>query len=298
MNPPPDAPQLPPNLPPLPPVPDGYDRWEYRGMGFKSLDEINYARHHGNSWWVFEETRPTGANEHYIEAVKSSPAVPVKAGENDLARVLREQGMDFEAFKAGEPEGFANFHPLWQNGYNAGAASMKGNLIDGKNALAESLAQYGEPPVTDTRRVTPRTDAEIERINDSTEDYAWRDMCAFARTLERELAAAQLVLSKVEAVLVGYVATSGFEDGTLESKVECLLHRADEQDQLEDIINRAAGLPAIEDPEEGIIRLQNRAEAAQDDSKRLEWLLASDFVDSALITNRDEIDDAMRKGEL
>lgn len=60
-------------LPPFPPLPEGYSRWVYRGMGWKSEKRVRFASHgRFDTDWV---TFPFGCtigyeNTHYIEAVK------------------------------------------------------------------------------------------------------------------------------------------------------------------------------------------------------------------------------------
>jgi hypothetical protein len=68
------TPDLPPNLPPLPPVPEGFDRWEYRGMGWEKPTArtfaVSYAPDYRN-WKVVANKEPQGANWcHYLEAVR------------------------------------------------------------------------------------------------------------------------------------------------------------------------------------------------------------------------------------
>ena len=66
----PAIPGLPDGLPPIPPVPEGYSRWEYRGIGWmhgKTL--IGYAFYRDDSW-IVSEMRAIGAPGHYLEAVK------------------------------------------------------------------------------------------------------------------------------------------------------------------------------------------------------------------------------------
>lgn len=65
---------VPDKLPPLPPVPDGFDRWVYRGTGWHSDDRVPvwaYCFNHPE-WTVrrFSLFKPGGADGHYIEAVK------------------------------------------------------------------------------------------------------------------------------------------------------------------------------------------------------------------------------------
>jgi hypothetical protein len=65
---------MPEGLPPLPPVPEGFDRWEYRGMGWESgrVSRIAYVGRFGK--WLVENAKADGGPElHYIEAVKDTP---------------------------------------------------------------------------------------------------------------------------------------------------------------------------------------------------------------------------------
>ena len=74
---------LPDNLPPLPPVPDGFDRWEYRGTEWKDARKAVYAtvntaisEEATADNWSLQSARPMGARWlHYIEAVRD-PAKP------------------------------------------------------------------------------------------------------------------------------------------------------------------------------------------------------------------------------
>ena len=64
-------------LPPFPPVPEGYDRWEYRGVGWKS-EETTYA-FKSVRWgcWCELKGSAEGHNDsHYIEAVKDITPPP------------------------------------------------------------------------------------------------------------------------------------------------------------------------------------------------------------------------------
>jgi hypothetical protein len=64
-------PEIPEGLPPLPPVPEGYDRWVYRGTGWntKGVDVV-FGFHTVGEVWDVEEGVPSGSSLHYIEAVK------------------------------------------------------------------------------------------------------------------------------------------------------------------------------------------------------------------------------------
>lgn len=77
------APSTPEGLPSLPPVPEGYSRWEYRGMGwtdfyYETDDEVDPIRpigfsNRGHSQWeVITSLQYHRGVEyrHYIEAVK------------------------------------------------------------------------------------------------------------------------------------------------------------------------------------------------------------------------------------
>lgn len=78
--------KLPDNLPPLPPVPEGFDRWEYRGKGWDSQIETTFSA-------CFEEfadegwSRPAATKHlcghveaHFIEAVRDQPAESAATG--------------------------------------------------------------------------------------------------------------------------------------------------------------------------------------------------------------------------
>jgi hypothetical protein len=64
--------EMPDNLPPLPPVPEGYDRWEYRGMGWRSnITFYAVSRLHDCVWLFCKLCVANGLDEfYYIEAVK------------------------------------------------------------------------------------------------------------------------------------------------------------------------------------------------------------------------------------
>ena len=57
---------LPDNLPPLPPVPPGFDRWEYRGIG-----------------WETEEKLPTLRCEKDIQLAEARTALELIADSHD-----------------------------------------------------------------------------------------------------------------------------------------------------------------------------------------------------------------------
>jgi hypothetical protein len=67
----PPAPEIPAGLPPLPPVPEGYDRWVYRGpnWGNKGVGVL-YGYFDFGRVWSIRKGFPKGASGHYIEAVK------------------------------------------------------------------------------------------------------------------------------------------------------------------------------------------------------------------------------------
>lgn len=63
---------VPLGLPPLPPVPEGFSRWEYRGMGW-NVDLATYTclRLGKQEWQPIIKSRANGYQDtHYIEAVK------------------------------------------------------------------------------------------------------------------------------------------------------------------------------------------------------------------------------------
>jgi hypothetical protein len=66
--------EMPDNLLPLPPVPEGYDRWEYRGIGWKPDHFVCYGfcPELSNRWRSRGgKSLPDGSYDtHYIEAVK------------------------------------------------------------------------------------------------------------------------------------------------------------------------------------------------------------------------------------
>ena len=75
---------VPDGLPPLPPVPEGYDRWEYRGMGWESDKPVLYgcAEAGDKDWGSPLDPQknlhiPNGTSYfHYIEAVKDPTPPP------------------------------------------------------------------------------------------------------------------------------------------------------------------------------------------------------------------------------
>jgi hypothetical protein len=78
---------MPDNLPPLPPVPEGYDRWEYRGMGIAGLRRYTcYGG--GYTGWIDQplpDLLSAGASYyHYLEAVKDEPQAETTISEPDM----------------------------------------------------------------------------------------------------------------------------------------------------------------------------------------------------------------------
>jgi hypothetical protein len=65
---------IPDGLPPLPPVPEGYDRWEYRGTGWSACNGFTtFASQEGQDPWVVRLNSfllMSNENRHYIEAVR------------------------------------------------------------------------------------------------------------------------------------------------------------------------------------------------------------------------------------
>ena len=62
----------PPGLPPLPPVPEGFSRWEYRGMGWGAdMATYCYLSRDKTTWMLSSACKAWGISDlHYIEAVK------------------------------------------------------------------------------------------------------------------------------------------------------------------------------------------------------------------------------------
>jgi len=61
------------DLPPFPPLPEGYSRWEYRGLGWQPYKRVRFASLgcFDPDWVTFPFGCTVGfANSHYIEAVK------------------------------------------------------------------------------------------------------------------------------------------------------------------------------------------------------------------------------------
>lgn len=83
----PDPQQLPPGLPPLPPVPNGCDRWEYRGIGWRCQDErLKAFWEYGDmDWYVTDETVSGLQCYHYIEAIPAESPAPATETETPIA---------------------------------------------------------------------------------------------------------------------------------------------------------------------------------------------------------------------
>lgn len=107
---------LPDNLPPLPPVPDGFDRWEYRGTEWKDARKAVYAtvntaisEEATADNWSLQSARPMGARWfHYIEAVrepaKEQPVmVEFCGGDQSELRVAYAKTLDQPASTRKEP---------------------------------------------------------------------------------------------------------------------------------------------------------------------------------------------------
>ena len=62
----------PDGLPPYPPVPTGYDRWVYRGKGWRTERRVLFAAYSEQElYWDVCHSFPAGfGHTHYIEAVK------------------------------------------------------------------------------------------------------------------------------------------------------------------------------------------------------------------------------------
>jgi len=93
-----EEPGVPDGLPPLPPVPDGFDRWVYRGTYWdnkKNITYYGYALSRVSTRWVITaKGQPLNACGHYIEAVKDlarycdrheNGAVPMDLGSWDAS---------------------------------------------------------------------------------------------------------------------------------------------------------------------------------------------------------------------
>lgn len=84
---------------PFPPVPAGYDRWEYRGMGWNPGRRVRYEFLLKTGEWTDDPTicQPTGAPPlHYIEAVKDVKFATLQP--NTWVDVTPMYGDDFRAF--------------------------------------------------------------------------------------------------------------------------------------------------------------------------------------------------------
>lgn len=87
--------EMPDFLPPLPPVPEGYDRWEYRGENWRCdggpattyafATSADHAAKHGwpHEWVIREDRWPDGMG-FYIEAVKIEPQKTTTISEPDM----------------------------------------------------------------------------------------------------------------------------------------------------------------------------------------------------------------------
>lgn len=60
-------------LPKCPPVPNGFDRWEYRGEEWLSEGEATAAHTRSGEWLVHSHHPTYGVKSHYLEAVKDEP---------------------------------------------------------------------------------------------------------------------------------------------------------------------------------------------------------------------------------
>ena len=80
------TPDLPQGLPPLPPVPEGFDRWVYRGVAWDSTEFTTFASFAENDgqWCIVEDYKP-GAyiHHHYAEALR--------AGDGDDSLLQQEE---------------------------------------------------------------------------------------------------------------------------------------------------------------------------------------------------------------
>lgn len=119
-------PKTPEGLPPLPPVPEGYDRWVYRGCMVASKDGVpsDYACPGEKSWrrhargFNLEWRISPNSGDHVIEAVRDEPASEpdlTKLWENGKkawkdvpdpdAWLDKERGNDSEPPSAGPSDG-------------------------------------------------------------------------------------------------------------------------------------------------------------------------------------------------
>ena len=83
--------EMPNNLPPLPPVPEGYDRWEYRGKGASGLKRFAYYCYYYENrspgWLgpVRTDLPFSGApHYHYLEAVQDEQQEATTISEPDM----------------------------------------------------------------------------------------------------------------------------------------------------------------------------------------------------------------------
>jgi hypothetical protein len=81
--------EMPDNLPPHPPVPEGYDRWEYRGMGAAGLKRFAYYCYvAGHTGWLEQVRTDLPSNGmpdyHYLEAVEDEPQEVTTISEPDM----------------------------------------------------------------------------------------------------------------------------------------------------------------------------------------------------------------------
>lgn len=91
--------QLPPGLPPLPEVPEGYDRWVYRGTEVASRDcppmtcSLLWGNAYPNGemeWYVYEKDFQVGrTGTHWCEAIPVAPA-PSGEGKADQRALMQE----------------------------------------------------------------------------------------------------------------------------------------------------------------------------------------------------------------
>lgn len=67
------------DFPPFPPLPEGFARWAYRGVGWKSKERVCFASYgrFDTDWVTFPFGCTVGyESTHYIEAVKDVTGVP------------------------------------------------------------------------------------------------------------------------------------------------------------------------------------------------------------------------------
>lgn len=239
----------PPEAPPLPPVPEGYDIWHIRGYGFKKKNCIfAYTYKFRDGWVEWEMSKDDDAigdecpELFYIEAVKSTPA--------KQARIQ------------GEPQKVTQDELC--------------KILDG--AAEKASAGAGETPRTDAvdKAVSEKFNSckSQKDITDAYED-AWYELRLIARTLERELAAAEAKL----------VPCSLAEAARRPAKSISAIHQYDA---------------------DACCRMLEKLRADTTDTARLDWLLAhSDFdicrmgrhEPEQFLNTRAEIDAAMKGGE-